>query len=582
MHSTPDSHPSSPTSEEVASVRRRTADVLIDGLVEAGVEVVFVLPGGTISPLNDALIDRPEIRVINVRHESGAMFGAAAYARTSGKIGVVLVTSGPGVLNAMTGLASAHCDGLPVLLLAGEVPRPLHGRRALQEGSAHHLDITSMCRPITKLSLEIPFPDLAPAIFRRAINTAMSGRRGPVVLTLPLDVTSAPIVAPEVAGDVGVTFGLESSRTQRALDETAEALRSASRPLIFAGSGTRWGQAPAHLRALAEALQVPVMTTPKGKGVFPETHPLSLGVFGHGGHPSSRAYLEGGIDTLLAIGTGLSDPATDGWSPLLAPSRHFIHVDADAMQLGRNYPVTTGIVGDADAVLSRLAARMGDVRRESRRFGVERFSDPATAVHGPEGRITPQRALWEIQQSLPADTIYACDIGEHLLFATHYLEISRPESFLIMTGLASMGSGIPGAIGARLAESSRQTVAICGDGCFSMALGDVSVAARYKLPLLIAVLNDMRYGMVEIGAKSVYNRSPCYSTAPINIVDLAHGAGVRALTIQQGGEISMLDLRGMLESGPVVLDIRIDKGVQMPKNRRNEELKAVARKRVLN
>jgi acetolactate synthase I/II/III large subunit len=582
MQSTTNSRTSTLPEDETHQTERRTADVLIDVLVEAGVNVVFGLPGGTIAPLHDALLDRPEIRVITSRHESGAMFAAAGYARMSGRIGVVMVTSGPGVLNAITGLASAYCDGLPILLLAGEVPRAIHGRRALQEGSAHHLDIVGMCRHVSKLAAEIPFSNLAPAFLKRAIATALSGRRGPAVLTLPLDVTSASIRPPELAADVTLTYELQSAGMTRAIGNVANALRGASRPVIFAGSGSRWGTAPARLRDLAERLQIPVMTTPKGKGVFPESHPLSLGVFGHAGHPSARRYLEDGIDTLLAVGTGLSDPATDGWSPLLSPTKHFIQIDADALQLGRNYPVTHGIVGDAEGVLRKLIEQTGGERREARRYGVERFMDAASYEHGPEDRITPQRALWELQQVMPKDTIYTCDIGEHMLFATHYLEIDDPRGFMMMTGLASMGSSIPSAIGAKLSCPDRAVVAICGDGGFSMTAADVAVAGRLRMPLVIAVLNDMRYGMVEIGNRAVYGRSPCYSTAPLSVRDLTGNAMANSISAERSGDILRLDLPALLEAGPVVIDIRIDRRVQMPKNKRFEELRAVVRKRVFN
>lgn len=573
-HRQPEAEP-----QPVVRPTKRAADVLIDILIASGVDTVFGLPGGTIAPLHDALLDRPEVRVITTRHESGAMFAAAGYARMTGKLGVVLVTSGPGILNSLTGAASAYCDGLPVLLLAGEVPRQVFGRNALQEGSANHLDIVGMCRHISKLALQVPRPDVAPAMLKRAIMTALSGRKGPVIMTLPLDVTSAQICVPELTSEVGISYALDSVEMSRAIRDAAQALRTAQRPVIFAGSGARWGRAPELLRELAERLQIPVITTPKGKGVFPESHPLSLGIFGHGGHPSSTAYLSGGIDTLLVVASGLTDPATDGWSDLLKPTRDFIQIDADVMQLGRNYPVTQGLVGAADSLLEKLNHRLRLEKRPPAKFGVERYLDPETCEFGPEGRITPQRALWELQKTMPADTIYTSDIGEHLLFATHYLQIDDPQGFLIMTGLASMGSGIAGAIGARLAFPDRPAVAICGDGCYSMGLGDVAVAARDSIPLLVAVLNDERYGMVEIGHEAVYGRRAPYPAGPMDVLQLARGVGAAAKRIEHAGQILELDLIKLLGRGPVVLDISIDREVKMPKNQRNESLRVTEAQR---
>jgi acetolactate synthase I/II/III large subunit len=523
--------------------------------------------------VHDALMDRPGIRVVTTRHESGAMFAAAGYARMTGKLGVVLVTSGPGVLNAVTGLASAHCDGLPVLLLAGEVPRGVFGKGALQEGSAHHLDIVGLCRPISKLSMQIPEANAAPAMMRRAIATSLSGKRGPVVVTLPLDVTSAFIKAPRIAIEGGVTFDPTAAKTGEGVAEVAALLRSAQRPLLFAGSGTRWGDAPRKLRALAERLQIPVMTTPKAKGVFPESHPLALGIFGYGGHPSSTAYLEGGCDVLVAVGTRLSDPSTDNWSKLISPSKAFVQIDIDAMQIGRSYAVTHGLVGDASSLLGALVESTPDLARPPKSFGVRRHEDPAVGSgEGDEERITPQRAIWELQRSLPADAIFTSDIGEHLLYALHYLRIDHADSFLSMIGLGSMGSGVGSALGVKLGKPDRVVAAICGDGCFSMGLGDVATAVKDQVPVLFVVLNDERYGMVEIGHESVYGRKPAYESGPMSVPEMAQSVGAQARVVRRAHELANLDLERLLKKGPVVLDVRIDRSTRMPKNKRNESI----------
>ncbi|HEY8079783.1 MAG TPA: thiamine pyrophosphate-binding protein [Labilithrix sp.] len=561
---------------------RRTADVLLDVLASAGVEVIFGIPGGAIAPLNDALLDRPDIRVITTAHESGAIFAAQAYARASGKLGVVFVTSGPGILNAMTGIASAYCDGMPVLVVAGEVPRSVFGRGALQEGSAHHLDIVSTCRPITKMAMQVPMADVAPAMLQRAMATALSGRKGPVVLTLPLDVASAPIRAPRVAQDVSVAHQVDGVMMRGVIHDAAEALATARRPLIFVGSGARWGQGARRVRELAERLQCPVVTTPKAKGIFPESHPLSLGVFGYGGHPSASQYLEQGIDVILVVGSTLGDIATNGWSPLLRPTKSFVQIDLDAMNIGRNYAVTHGLVGDAGVLVGEIVHALPDEERAPQRFGVRRFTDPRELKHGAEGRITPMRALWELQGRMPDDTMYSCDIGEHLLFGTHYLQANDPHAFQVMTGLGSMGSSIASAIGARLAMPTRQSVAVCGDGCFAMMFGDLSVAVRNEIPVLVAVLDDERYGMVELGHEAIYGRAPKYPTGPSDICAMARSVGASAVAIERADHIREIDLLALLREGPLVLDIRIDRTVKMPKNSRFDDIKGATKAVVLN
>ena len=551
----------------------RTADILVDVLVDAGVEVIFGLPGGPIAPIHDALLDRPEIRTITTRHEAGAIFAAAGYAQATGKLGVVVVTSGPGILNTMTGLASAHADGLPVLIIAGEVPRERFGQGAVQEGTSEGLDIVHMVRSITKFAAEARDPNSAPALLRRAIATATSGRRGPTVITLPMDVGTAHSRPPAV----DVTAWLEFQPAEYTLDATASALSNAKRGLLVVGSGARWGKGPELVRELAERLQIPVMTTPKGKGVFPENHPLSLGVFGWGGHPSASDYLGEGVDVLMAIGTSLGETATDSWSTKLAATEHFIQLDVEAQRIGRNYPVTLGVVDTVEGALPQIIRRLAPTPvREARVFGVRRQESGAELLVGPEGRISPQRALWELQRALPSNTLFTSDIGSHMFFALHHLEIRSPRGFMIMFGLGSMASGVGAALGVKVGRPDAPVVAVCGDGCFSMGLGDVGTAAQEGIPMIFAVLNDQRYGLVEVGNNAVYGRTPSFA-CPMNVAQLAEGVGATAVVIEQPGDILAHDLLALSARGPLVLDIRIDREVRL-KNGRLEFLKEMANK----
>jgi acetolactate synthase-1/2/3 large subunit len=535
----------------------------VDVLVEAGVEVIFGLPGGPIAPLHDALLDRPSVRTITTRHEAGAVFAAAGYAQATGKLAVVVVTSGPGVLNTMTGIASAHCEGLPVLIIAGDVPRPQVGKGAVQDGTSHGLDIVHMAKPITKFAAEAVDSNTAPGLLRRAIATAMSGRPGPALVVLPMDVAVAKATPPLVEVVMKETY----CPSAESFDLTANALADAKRGLILVGSGARWGNGPKLVRELAERLQMPVMTTPKGKGVLPETHPLSLGVFGWGGHASASEYLEAGVDVIFAIGTSLGETSTDSWSKKLAASDHFIQLDIDAMRIGRNYPVSLGLVDSIDHAIPELMKRfIGMPRRIGFKFGVKRANTGDQVLVGAENKISPQRALWEIQKVVPTDTLYTSDIGAHMFFALHHIEARAPRSFMIALGLGSMGSGIGAALGVKVGRPDAPVVAICGDGCFSMALTDITTAAQEGVPLIVAVLNDERYGMVEIGNGAVYGRTPKFST-PMDIRQLAEGAGCRAIVITEPGQIEKLDLMALATDRPLVLDIRIDPTVHLSPSR---------------
>ncbi len=542
----------------------RGADLLVEMLAAAGVEVVFGLPGGAISPVHDALIDSG-LRVITTRHESGAMFAAAGYSRATGRLAVVAVTSGPGVLNALTGLASAWCDGLPVLLLVGEVPRGAQGKGVLQDGSAHGLQIIEMARHISKFAAEVPRPSALPHVLQRAILTTLSGRRGPAVLTLPMDVTTAQVGRPRSGGSV--TIG--NLIATELLDEVAGLLRDAQRPLILSGNGMRGGEAPALLRRVAERLTCPVATTPKGKGTFPEDHPLSLGVLGLGGHRSAQRYLDAGVDVVIALGTSLGDLATDGFSPQLQ-ARALVHVDIDARQIGRSYSPTHAIVATAAELLGGLEARLvarADQTMTLRSLpgGIERHVLPSSRLHD---HIAPQDAIAELQDVLPRDTIFSIDSGEHFLFASHYLETELPDAFVAMTGLGSMGQSIGATIGAQLAFPGRMTAAICGDGCFAMNAFEIATAVAERLPIRVFVFNDERLGMVENGHRMVYGRAPEYPTTPLDVCTVARGLGATVLLVQRPGELRAARKMLCAAPGPVVVDVRIDPEIRLPKRDR--------------
>jgi acetolactate synthase I/II/III large subunit len=548
---------------EPAPMTVRGADLLVTMLADAGVDVVFGLPGGAISPVHDALLDS-QLRAITTRHESGAMFAAAAYARTTGKLAVVAVTSGPGVLNAMTGLASAWCDGVPVLLLVGEVPRPAHGRGVLQDGSAHGLKIVETVRHVSKLAVEVPSASALPHLLRRAMTTALSGRRGPVVMTLPLDITTAQIAPPATSG----TVALDTLVDAHTVGQIADLLLHAQRPLILAGNGVRGDGAPLRLVAVAERLQCPVATTPKGKGVFPEDHPLALGVLGLGGHPSARSYLDSGVDVVLALGTSLGDLATDGFTPELQAPRALIHVDIDTARHGKSYAPTHAVLASASDFLGNLADQLALRDHEPRRGPLPGVIRHVMRASTKPDRIAPHDVLRELQQILPPDTIYTVDSGEHFTFATHFLESTLPDSFLVMTGLGSMGQSIGAAVGAKLAHPHRHVAAICGDGCFAMNAFEIATAVQERLPIRVLVFNDRRLGMVEIGHQTVYGRSPTYATDPLDVCAIARGLGATSLRVDQPGQLSAARELMLGAPGPVVIDVMLDPDLALPKRDR--------------
>jgi len=549
----------------------RVANQIVKALRDAGVTTIFGVPGGAISAVYDALLDEPGIKVINARHEASAVFAAAAHARVTGNVGVVLVTSGPGVTNTITGVASCFCDGLPVVVIGGEVPRKNHGRGALQEGSPYHLNLVAMLRHVTKWSAEVVNADAAVPTIRKGIATAKSGRRGPVFISLPLDVQGSTTSAPKMSVNVESRFEIDRSTLNAAVQE----LVTAERPLLLAGSGTRWDGGPRALLEFAERYQVPVATTPKAKGVFPESHPLSLGIFGLAGHPSASDYVRRGADVMLAVGTSFGDLATNSWTGDLKPSRSFIQIDIDSAQIGRNYAADLGLVGSASTLLSRLA-ELAPPARPVRSVGGRRFHTDPSEMIDPSVPIKPQRALWELQQLMPRSTAYCCDIGDHTLWALHYLTLDEPDAFYMSSGLASMGSSLSSALGFKAADPNRPVVVVCGDGSFGTAGLDVVDAVQQEHNIVFLVLNDRCYGMVENGHRMIYGRSPEFPVGG-SVSEMATGFGARSIVAKQPGDILNIGTTEILKSRrPLVIDVQFDVDERMPKMARLDSLKTAA------
>jgi acetolactate synthase-1/2/3 large subunit len=533
---------------------------LLDGLREFGVDRIFGVPGGAVGALYAALETRPDIRVVHAAHESGATFMALGYALATGRPGVVLTTAGPGITNAITGLASAYYESAPVVHIAGDVSRSAFGRGALQESSSHALDAVSMFKRFTKFSAQVSRPGSAGAVLRKALATAFSGRRGPVFLSLPLDVAAAPAVKQTILGGVRSSFDVDTNACRQAM----EWLEGAERPLILVGSGARDFTSRRALRRLAEHVGAPVAVTTKAKGIFAEDHPQYLGIFGFGGHDSVTSYLAEGVDVILVCGSGLNDFSTNAWSPLLKARRAFIQIDVDTTQIGRNYPVDLGLLGPIDIVLSRMAEHQTQTPGGSRR---PRPRPPASAVirqpvePSPRGMLTTAEVVTTMNEVCPANSLFTADMGEHLGVALHFLKVREEGDFLTCLGFGSMGSGICSAIGYQMGAPARRSFAICGDGGFLMMGNELARAAKHKVPTTFVVINDSRFNMVHHGQRDIYGSKLDYSLQEVDFAAVARGMGAEGIVITSLG-----DLRAALTKdldGPLVLDVRVDPEVRL-------------------
>lgn len=551
------------------------ADAIIDALVKEGVDTYFGIPGGPVSPVFDSILRHPGAKLVESRHESAAAFAATAYHRASGKVPAVVVTAGPGATNAVTGVCSAHNESVPLVLVIGDVAWAANGGRLLQNSGPEGVDVESLFDKMTRRAVRVTSPaaarSQATAVLEAATDTS---NPGPALLVVPIDRGAAKTDGFRVSRTVTHRM---SQPDRSVVREVCRLLADAEHPLLVFGSGAR--PYSAALRRLVDALDVPFVTTPKAKGIVSEEHPRSLR---HGGLAASiwaRDYTKQGVDVAVVLGTDLDDCSV-GPTPYVASGGRLIHVDRDATVFNRNLPTELGVVSDVGAFAdvmyevvledglrnTRCRAKLRKLRERSP------FDDPS---FGGEDQplITPQRAVVELESAAGPNATFITDIGEHMLFALHYLTAKDPHGFQIQLGLGSMGSGVSGAVGAAVGNPERPVVCICGDGSMQMAGMELLVAAKERLPVIFAVFNDARYNMVYHGYKQVFGREAKWSTDFVDFAAWARSMGVTGVRVNHPGEIRRDLFERLFElGGPAVLDIRIDRDVRLAGGGRNEAL----------
>lgn len=548
------------------------ATVLLKTFAAHGICTAFGIPGGQASPVFDGLLEVPDIRFVATRHESIAGFAAAGHARATGVPALVLTTSGPGLTNAITGMAAAALEELPVIFLAGDVATHAVSRGALQDGSQAGLDAVGMVRSMARWATTLPSAAAARATAERAWQMATGPRPGPVYIGIPLDVGSAS------AGPLNLVLGERGPATPDALScrRAASRLRTARRPLLLLGNGARGAAREA--RALAERLGLPVVVTGHAKGVFPESHPLYVGIVGVGQHPSVTEYLAERPDVVCIVGSRLGDVATNGWKAPIEGTTETIQIDRDPLLLGSNVPVTLGIVADARLALNEMVSSLpSDVVVPHRNTPTCR-SARAELAHSNSMPLKPQRVLASLSEAYP-DAVWCSDIGEHLTMALHYLRVDDPSRFHAMVGLGSMGSGIGSAIGIKQARPDATVVVVCGDGGLAMHAGELLTCAESGIGVIFAVFNDGRWNMIHHGFRTVYGRLP--PALPSRVADLAAvaaGFGAVGVTVRKPADLEPERLRRFAgEMRPVVLDIRIDANESFTAESRAATIRAFAK-----
>ena len=537
------------------------AEMLVDALVFEGVDTIFGYPGGAVLHIYDELWRaRDRITHYLVRHEQGAVHMAEGYARSTGRVGVVLVTSGPGATNAVTGIANAYMDSTPLVVITGQVPKHLIGTDAFQE-----VDTVGITRPCVKHNYLVREASDLPAVVREAFHLARSGRPGPVVIDIPKDVSAARANYSRL-DHVSFPFSATPSPVdQFEAQHAVEAIVNAERPVLYVGGGIANAGADESLRSFAEALRLPVTPTLMGLGGFPSSHPLCLGMLGmHGTYAANMAVADS--DLLVALGVRFDDRVT-GKLATFAPNARVIHVDIDPANIGKNVTPTLALAGDVkqvlDQFLSLIEGKERSIQQRERWWEQIRYWQRSQPLRfsGSQDQIKPQTVIRELHRLTNGDAIIVTDVGQHQMWVAQFYPFTKTRQLITSGGLGTMGFGLPAAVGAQLALPNQLVVAVVGDGGFQMTNQEIATAVQYDLPVKILVMNNGYLGMVRQWQEMFYDRT--YSEVDISVapdfVKLADAYGAAGFRAERPEELHDVLEAGLSHKGVAVMDIVVSK-----------------------
>ncbi len=530
------------------------AKILVESLQREGVETIFGYPGGQILPVYDELYDS-SLRHILVRHEQAAAHAADGYARASGRVGVCLATSGPGACNLVTGIATAYMDSVPIVAITGQVPTTMLGNDAFQES-----DITGITMPVTKHSYLVKKTDEISSVVQEAFYVAGTGRPGPVLIDLPKDTqTGTARDSPRLDKVVLRGYNPTYKGHTRQIDKVIALILEAERPLIYAGGGVISSNASEELIALATQLGIPVTTTLMGLGCIPCDNPLNLGMLGmHGTEYANFAVTES--DLLIAIGARFDDRVT-GKIDTFAPHAKIVHIDIDPAEIGKNKRVDVPIVGDVKAVLNDM---LNSIKKkgihDAWRKKIQYWREHHPLKYPDDGKLHPQYILQRMNELLKGDATIVSEVGQNQMWTAQYFGFRRPRSWITSGGLGTMGYGFPAAIGAHFARPDLPVFDVAGDGSIQMNIQELGTVAQYKIPVKIAILNNMYLGMVRQWQELFFDHRYSYTELPsVDFVKIANAYGIDGIKVESADEV-MPALKDALDcNGPFVMDFRIER-----------------------
>jgi acetolactate synthase I/II/III large subunit len=529
------------------------AQIIVDTLVEQGAEVIFGYPGGVVLPLFDKLYDAP-VRFFIPRHEQGGCHMADAYARASGKVGVVIATSGPGATNLTTGLATAMMDSVPIVAITGQVRTDLIGNDAFQEA-----DTTGITRPITKHNQIVKdVKDMAKAI-REAFYIASTGRPGPVLIDVPADTEFAQCQM-EPAGPIDLPgYKIRTQGHSKQIQLAAQAINNAQRPVLYVGGGVITADAASELREVAIKGNIPVTTTLMGLGTYDQRRAESLDMLGmHGSAYANYAVQQ--CDILIGVGARFDDRVT-GKLKTFAPGAKIVHIDIDPASIAKNVHVDIPLVGDAREILKDLAALIEHRERKEWFEMIAGWKKKYPMTYDNSGaNIKPQYVIEELSRQTNGEAVVCTGVGQHQMWTAQFFRFTNPRQFITSGGLGTMGFGLPAAIGAQVAMPGKTVLDIDGDSSFSMTLQELATAVQYELPVKVCILNNGYMGMVRQWQELFYHKR--YSHSYLKVPDFAAVArafGAAGYTADKKEQVPAIIKQMLAEKGPCVVNFLVER-----------------------